>query len=316
METSDKISNTQLARRKNTLTSMERKFDSFDPEWQPSIVVISGDIGWQGRSEDYDLAAAWLRDNVLQRWGLTADDLVMCPGNHDLDRKKTIGLLYPPSEREADEWLAVEHLDNFQRLFIEYQRFYKEKLKVSPMMADAGSSCLMGCRRVNGLRFVALNSAWFCRGDEDRGKLWLGRPQLEVMNSAGQLVDPDTYDSDPITIAVMHHPPEWLHDAEVNAWGERFATHDYLAERCHVILCGHVHGSLSRPNRINNRAYLFKGGAAYSGADYRNNFSLLRVDPANRTVERRGFEFDPRKGRWNGEGFGPYFLGKENSGSM
>ena len=152
--------------------------------------------------------------------------------------------------------------------------------------------------------FVALNSAWFCRGDEDRRKLWLGKPLLEKMAANRQLIHPDNYDEDesPITLALFHHPHEWLNETEYNTYGNRQNSLEYLAERSHVILNGHVHSRPAKPGRWINRAWTVKGGASYAEHSYQNHFSILRIDAATRTFERLTYEFDPGKNRWRKDG--------------
>ena len=50
-----------------------------------------------------------------------------------------------------------------------------------------------------------------------------------------------------ITVAVVHHPQDWLANPEYNAYDNRPNTYRYLAERSHVILSGHTHGAIERP---------------------------------------------------------------------
>jgi hypothetical protein len=116
------------------------------------------------------------------------------------------------------------------------------------------------------------------------------------MKAHSQLVDPAKFDTGPITIAMLHHPPEWLSDSEQNSYGDRPNTFRHMAEQSHIILAGHVHGAVEPPDRKYNSAYLFKCGATYAGDQYRNNFSILRIDLEKRTLSRLSYEFDPRSG--------------------
>jgi formylglycine-generating enzyme required for sulfatase activity len=113
-----------------------------------------------------------------------------------------------------------------------------------------------------------------------------------------QLMDQDEYDKAPVTAAVLHHPQEWLANAEYTSYGNRPGSYCYLAARAHLILSGHTHGAVERSTRCFDRARLFLGGAAYENQAYRNNFSILKIDAANRTVVRRPWELDPRVPRW------------------
>jgi 3',5'-cyclic AMP phosphodiesterase CpdA len=229
IEASGDYTETAMAQRKNTLDGLIKTVRDLGSKWRPHVAVLSGDIGWKGIQEDYQRAKAWIENELFNELKLTPGDLIFCAGNHDIDRKKTFGMSPPPSSKEADEWLAIEHLENFIRPFEAFDTFCKE-LKIPELHVGKNLFHLIGQRDLKGLRFVVLNSAWFCRGDEDDGKLWIGLPQLQVMNAASQLADPDQYDSSLITIVVLHHPPECLNKAENNSYGDRPNTSRYLAQ--------------------------------------------------------------------------------------
>ena len=53
----------------------------------------------------------------------------------------------------------------------------------------------------------------------------------------------------PLTVALLHHPREQWADEECNSYGDRPATLEYLANRCDLILTGHTHGGVARPDR-------------------------------------------------------------------
>jgi len=287
---------TAEAQRKNTLNRLIDTLKRLESEWKPDIVAITGDIGWQGVQKDYQQAEKWLT-KLLNALGLTPDDLIMCAGNHDLERKKTFGMATPSSAEQADEWLEIEHLDNFIRPFEDFIQFNRQ-FGVKPLTINGQSGYLFGYRRIKALNFIVLNSAWFCRGDHDRDKLWLGLPQSEVMAAQGLLADSADYDNTPITIALFHHPPDWLNEAERNSFDDRAPAFRYLAERCHLMLYGHTHGAFEKPDRIAERAVLFSGGAAYHRPKYRNNFSIFQIVIHAKTLIRRQYELDPRVGEW------------------
>ncbi len=292
---------TAQAQRTNTLNRLLDALKQLDEPWRPNLVAITGDVGWKGVEADYILAKAWFK-KLLTVLDLTPKELILCPGNHDLDRGKTFGMPPPSSAAGADEWLKIEHLENFKRPFEAFQLFNQD-FKLTPLMINGQPDYLLGHRRFGEINLIVLNSAWFCRGDDDRDHLWLGRPQLEVLDANGLLVNPENYDQAPLTIALFHHPPEWLNEAERNSFeDDRPPTFRYLAERCHLMLCGHVHGAFEKPDRISSGAWLFLGGAAYHRAQYWNNFALFQIDADSRTLERRKNEFDPRQNRWREQG--------------
>ena len=290
-------SSSALAQRTNTLETLRETLSLLDGSLRPDIIVVSGDIGWAGRPGDYKLAEDWLR-SLLGVLELEPERLIICPGNHDLDRGEADVLERPDAATRADHLLRVEKLVQISRPFSAFEAFART-IGIPPLRVGTGHSYLVGERRIRGIRFVVANTAWFCRDDTDRGKLYIGLPQLEVMEAAGQLLKPGEYDEGDLTVAVLHHPETWLNDNETVSYEGRPATYNYLAQRSHLLLSGHTHGGLDRPRRIGEAGLLFVSGAGYVGGRYRNNVSLLRLDSSARTVERNPFEFDPRDGRWH-----------------
>jgi predicted MPP superfamily phosphohydrolase len=287
----------RLAQRVITLEALRETLAGLRGPARPDVVVVSGDIGWAGRASDYTAAAEWLR-SLLGVLELAPERLVVCPGNHDLDRAESEVLERPEAAVRADHLLRVEKLVQISRPFAAFTAFARD-MGLAPLRVGETESYLVGERRLCGLRFVVFNTAWFCRDEHDQGKLFIGLPQLEVMEAAGQLVRPAEYDRAELTVAVLHHPETWLKDNETTAYEGRPATYSYLAQRSHLLLSGHTHGGLEGHRRIADAGLLFMGGAGYDGPRYRNNVSLLRVDTAARTVVRTPYEFDPRDGRWH-----------------
>src|SRR5690349_9956043 len=57
--------------------------DALLQERPPNLIIISGDIGWSGKDEDYRYARRFL-DALKERWGDA--EFVLAPGNHDFDQ--------------------------------------------------------------------------------------------------------------------------------------------------------------------------------------------------------------------------------------
>ncbi len=300
---------TARAQRASALDSLVRVLRGLEEAWRPDLLVISGDLTWQGKADGYTELGKWLTESLFPATRLTAADFIICPGNHDLNRNAAIALLDRTGDPEkADQVLRPEWLaQGFARPFEAFAKFASDFGIPAPMLHGA-PSYLAGVRELHGIQFVCANSAWFCRDSKtDCGQLWLGLPQLQSMLP----VDPRDYDTVPVTVAVLHHPPMCLAGPECNSYSGRPNTYGYLAERSHVILSGHAHGAIERPDRPHDRARLFLGGASYANHAYRNNFSILRTDTDRRTIERRPWEFDPRKAQWEEKESDTYSLRTE-----
>lgn len=293
MEDSDKKP-TSFAYRKNALNQLLITLKGLDSSDKPDIVVITGDITWRGTNFGFEQASVWIAD-LLVHLELSSNNLIICSGNHDINRDKTLGIKPPVNSEESDLWLSVEHIENFSRPFDDFINFTK-KLNLPPLNINDKINHLVGYRDIENIRFVVLNSAWFCRGNDDRGKLWIGLPQLQLMNS-NQIIKPS--DDTILTVALVHHPSAWLHDEEQNTYENRPSSYRYLAERSHLILSGHVHGGIEKAHHVNSSSYLITGGASYAGKNFRNNFSILKLDTSHLKLTRIPFEYEPRDDIWN-----------------
>ena len=94
-------------------------------DWKPNILVISGDLTWQGKAAGYTELAEWLTKKLFPATGLTAANCVICPGNHDIDREAAITLEARVDDADrADELLRPERLARgFAPPFTEFVKF-------------------------------------------------------------------------------------------------------------------------------------------------------------------------------------------------
>jgi hypothetical protein len=53
-------------------------------DWQPNVIVVSGDVELKAHEDEYGRAITWLGE-LTAALGLGADDIVCCPGKHDID---------------------------------------------------------------------------------------------------------------------------------------------------------------------------------------------------------------------------------------
>jgi hypothetical protein len=259
-----------------------------EPEWRPTIVCLSGDIAFRGRSSEYEEAAKWL-EKLLKELSIAPDHVVICAGNHDIDRDK-VTYARPADATEADKMLSYPLDTQYEVPFESYTDFAKN-FGIGQLKVGGGTSFLIGHRNLEDISFCSLNSAWFCRDNTDKEQLWIGRPILDVLETRGQVLHTQKLATAPPTIFLLHHPKDWYHDSEVHARG-RTNTFDVVAGRCHLMLTGHTHGESRRPDRNGGAAYIMTGGATYADATYTNSFSLIQVH--DEKFVYRTFDFDPQ----------------------
>ena len=193
-------------------------------------VIVTGDIAFSGKESQYRDAAKWL-DLLTETIGCKATDVIVVPGNHDIDREGISAgaeLMLKELFEEGNE--ALDRLLEDER---DREVLYA-KLDAYRDFAEG-----YGCRlESNGgvavdrlvpigpgrfLRFMGLNSALLCtkQGNDD-GKLLLGGKQRVLPRRPGEEL-----------VVLCHHPVEWLKDAD--------EVSRYIKSRARVHIYGHVH---------------------------------------------------------------------------
>ena len=98
-------SDSERAARALALEGLNAAILKLQPDWKPTIVCISGDIGYKGLVSDYEEAAVWLT-KLLKDLDIAPDHVLICAGNHDIDRD-TVTYGRPKDAIEADQMLAL-----------------------------------------------------------------------------------------------------------------------------------------------------------------------------------------------------------------
>jgi 3',5'-cyclic AMP phosphodiesterase CpdA len=192
-------------------------------------VIVTGDIAYSGREEEYTLAAEWLAE-LTDAIGCERTDVQLVPGNHDIDRAKitnTIDSVLFSIREGGDDWLD-RHLDNEGDCKILYERFdaykgfaldYRCELDLNGGISTSATLDLAPGRAI---RFVRLNSALICSSKKENGKLILGKRQRLLPFEDGVEI-----------IVLSHHPLDWFQDSE--------KARGYLRGRARVFISGHEH---------------------------------------------------------------------------
>jgi predicted MPP superfamily phosphohydrolase len=282
-------SDSEIAARALALEGLNAAIMKLPPEWKPTIICISGDIAYKGLASEYEEATVWLT-KLLNDLGIRPDHVVTCAGNHDIDRN-AVTYDRPKDAAEADQMLAVP-LDAKYEIPLQAYVAFAQAFGIQPLQLGTRSSYLIGQRTLEGISFCSLNSAWFCRDQYDKEQLWIGRPYVDVLEHAGQVLHTTKLAAAVPTVFLLHHPKDWFHQSESHSYGNRPNTFDVVAGRCHLLLTGHTHGESRRPDRNGGAAHVMTGGATYDSATYNNAFTLIRVRTDRFTYCI--FDYDPR----------------------
>ena len=235
-------------------------------------IVVTGDIAYAGKTEDYRVASDWLT-HVAGLTGCRPENIWVTPGNHDIDR----------DDVRASELLKDMHrtlrstrgpdLDNKLRKYLEDKvaapalfsplrqylafagRFQCEVGPVKPyweqdLPLNDGSTL-----RLRGLTSVLTSDD----SDDDRAsRLVLGAAQTTLLRHEGVEY-----------MTLCHHPPDWLVDQE--------EADTALTARARIQLFGHKHSH--RIDRINDSLRIAAGAMhpEREGHNWQPRFNVVRV---------------------------------------
>lgn len=192
-------------------------------------IIVTGDIAFGGREEEYKAAAAWL-DRVAEAAGCDISDIQVVPGNHDIDRTEITPLTEMMLEKiVADGDPALDRFldsdgdrDLLFRRFSAYLPFamgYRCPLNTN---ADLVEECVVPLAPERNIRFIRINSALACSKNDEKGKLLLGARQRVLNQKPGEEL-----------VVLSHHPVHWFQDSE--------DARLFIRNRARVFISGHEH---------------------------------------------------------------------------
>ncbi len=302
IEKTKNISKAAVEKREETIKGLLRSIENIDDMWKPDIIVISGDIGFAGKESDYSEAWNWIQ-KILKTLKLGSERIILCAGNHDRNLTALNVKGAPQDPLIADNDLEEETIDNMIIPFDNFIKFNKNN-NIPPLSFNNRDNYLIGVRELLNLEFIVLNSAWFSLGgDKDEKKMYIGLPHIRNMKISSKIVDESEIIPKSMKIAVLHHPPEWLNQSELDSYeNRRPPAYAQLTEICDIILSGHTHSEIIfAPDKKYAKSWLFKVGAIYLKQDYRNNCEILKIDIKRKLIKRLKLYYEPSETKWKKE---------------
>jgi tetratricopeptide (TPR) repeat protein/3',5'-cyclic AMP phosphodiesterase CpdA len=253
----------------------------------PDLVFATGDIAFSGKPAEYAMATKFF-DDLLDATGLDRRRLFVIPGNHDVDRKRGLGLartLETPELADAyfDPEVPKVHLTQKLGAYVKWHNKYFRGIRKAPTQTTTGPAEPV---EVNGTRIgiLPLNSALFCLGDDDHAKLLIGRRALEPGLDELRALKAD------LNVALIHHPLEWLSDIE------RSNIRTALQENVDVVLRGHLHESDVESTITAHGGFLhMAAGASYQTRKWPNRALYGTFDGAAVKVFPIRYEDKPKE---------------------
>jgi 3',5'-cyclic AMP phosphodiesterase CpdA len=240
----------------------------------PDVIVVSGDVGWSGCSDDYRHASEFVK-LLRAKWGTVP--LVIAPGNHDVDQGAV-------AAQAQDEFVAF-----VRAIYGSEDEYLIRDVSLSPreqLITIRALTCSEGEPAV----IVAVNSA--AHLTERNATPVYVRP--EVLKAVAARLKEVPVDA--LRVFVLHHhilpfaEPHWqattdAHDlpdkADPTIVGNSARLQTWLSETgFHLVLHGHKHQAHGRADRLWHREHA--GGQ-----------QLVVVGAGSASVEREHVRPDP-----------------------
>jgi predicted phosphodiesterase len=207
-------------------------------------VLVVGDLASRGKQEEYELASSFL-DRTCELVGCEPERVLCVPGNHDVDRDEH-DRVHAAVRGRLRALPSAQLSDELRGLLNEPRG---ADLLLSPLATYSQFALRYGCELADDRptwrrRFTlegrevlvhGLTSAWVCDATDtdvsDDRKVVLGAFQCSQVCA----------DREAISVALVHHPANWLRDAN--------QTSPWLA-RAHVLLTGHEHAAGITPDAL------------------------------------------------------------------
>jgi len=257
---------------------------------QFDAVIFSGDLVQTGdNNSGFNNVTSVFVDPLVQAAGVGREKLILCPGNHDINRDAAVSFLeagllanlnsVANINSFIDRALAKPTMDDATKAALArmqpYEDFYRT-LNLGPHKTDnvffKTRLLPLGGYKVG---FAALNSTWRATGapdDKDKNKLIIGERAVDL--AIADLGDAD------IRVCLSHHPLEWLLENDATSIENR------LFDAFDIVCFGHTH-------RTSPRQYvsplattvISQAGSVYNNRRWFNGYQIIEWDDAGRQVK-------------------------------
>lgn len=247
----------------------------------PDLVVLTGDIAHGGKAEEYALARAWIRDELLPAAGVGVERLVIAPGNHDVDRTLISkgsqhlaeGIRASRDEQHITEVMRGEDGRLLLRRLDAFVAFMNELHVAGTPLARPWYRVT---HEIRGMRVhcAVLASAWLSAEDDDHGKLLLGLWQCNEVLREAERAD--------VVITALHHP--WSYMVE---W-DLASCQAEIKHSAGLVLRGHLHDARYDYQQSPRHGGVLElaAGACYETSQYPNSYHVIEIRP-DMPAERR-----------------------------
>ncbi|MGK7886831.1 MAG: metallophosphoesterase [Crocosphaera sp.] len=296
-------------------------------------LILSGDIANFSTPDEYEAAKQFL-DNFRQDFPLNPEQIIIVPGNHDLNWQKSKTAYTPVRRDEYDgrtiningktipdpnyaiddggNYVEKQDENEYKQRFAHFSNFY-ESIKGQCYPLDYEQQCIINDFPDKNLLILGLNSAW----QLDHHYKSRASINMNALSKALTEIRRNSDYNNRLKIAVWHHPLDSADDDRITDKGfmEQLAVAGFR-----LFLHGHIHKaetSLYRYDMSENGRKLDRICAGTFGAPTRElvpgypwQYNLLKFEDNQLTVKTRRREEE--NGAWKPDSRWSQGAGQEN----
>ena len=251
------------------------------------FIVISGDVAWYGRKQEYQQFEQWLGHLLDDLSGSNVKYVVVCPGNHDYNRTKRNSTKI--DLQNVNNTLSSTSISKFVKPFQEFSKSM-DTMKINTLQNEAKAPTknaikhLYGCVNFDkeGIIFAVLNSAWNEATDTTCAERFLGKQLLvDITTTIGKIDD----DDDQIVIYVFHHPLNEMNPADCMTGYNCANSAALLNANASIIFNGHTHVTSAFPV-VQNEVITYNAGSVNPHETEMRGFEVISINTLRWSAKR------------------------------
>jgi predicted phosphodiesterase len=246
-------------------------------------IIVSGDVAFSGKETEFKSARNWLHE-ILDRTNSKDAEIIVCPGNHDVDRdefkndesifeaqnairalKTHDAIQHKLNARlqtEAGKSLLMRSLQNYNNFALEFGCEFEVSREKYAWHRD------LNLNDGSVLRVRGLNSTMFCGMKDVKRQLFLGRNAWAIKKQPGVEY-----------LAFAHHPPSWLID-ETEMGSE-------LDDKAAIQMYGHEHTAKIAPGIRSVKMFAGAVNPERDHSEWVPGYNFVQVQVNNESGKRK-----------------------------
>lgn len=248
------------------LENLESKID---------LVFFTGDLVFNGsNADDFAEARTIFLDKINSALNLSSENILMCPGNHDMDRSgksEALEEFYKSNIKSDDDLYKLlkkngEDYRNSIKTSANYNSFIRDYY-VENDSNDITELYSVFIREIEGnkIGIISINSAWRSVDDSSNGNLLF--PYF-LLDEALRKTKDCTWN-----FFLLHHPIHWFKEFS------QLILQKNVYKHCNIMFSGHIHESeVSTHYKHKNGICAIVSQASLANDKFTLGFSIVKTD--------------------------------------